>query len=228
MLAALVAGHTDPYLLADLAKGRWRDTREPLVKALEGRVKPHQRVVLTELLGQIDSLDATIARFDVQIQQRRGPFDEAVGLRDTIPGVARHTAETLVAEIGTERGHLPSADHVASWAGVAPGTYESAGKRLSGKTHKGNRFLRPTLVQAAHAAARTKGPLCVRSTGAWPRAGAGSARSWRWRLRSWCWLMISSNARSPTAKPVPTTLTGYGRRTRPNDWSHAEKVLAPR
>jgi transposase len=157
MLAALVAGHTDPHALADLAKGRLRSKREPLAKALEGRVKPHHRFVLTELLCQVDSLEETIARFDAQIQEICGPFDEAVGLLDTIPGVARHTAEMIVAEIGTDMTRFPSADHLTSWAGVAPGNYESAGKRASGKTRKGNRFLRTVLVQAAHAAARTKG-----------------------------------------------------------------------
>jgi transposase len=157
ILAALIAGHTDPHTLAELAKGRLRSKREPLAKALDGRVKPHHRFVLTELLCQIDGLDDTIARFDAQIQAICGPFEEAVGLLDTIPGIARHTAEMIVAEIGTDMSRFPSADHLASWAGVAPGNYESAGKRASGKTRKGNRFLRTTLVQAAHVAARTKG-----------------------------------------------------------------------
>lgn len=157
MLAALVAGHTEPHALAELAKGRLRSKRDLLAQALDGRVKPHHRFVLTELLCQIDSLDDTIARFDAQIQAICGPFDEAVELLDTIPGVARRTAEMIVAEIGTDMTRFPSADHLASWAGVAPGNHESAGKRTSGKTRKGNRFLRTTLVQAAHAAARTKG-----------------------------------------------------------------------
>lgn len=157
MLAALLAGHTDPEALADLAKGRLRNKREHLVKAMEGRVKPHHRFVLTELLCQIDSLDETIARFDERIQAIDAPFEAAVALLDTIPGVARHAAEMIVAEIGADMSHFPSADHLASWAGVAPGNHESAGKRASGKTRKGNRFLRTILVQAAHAAARTKG-----------------------------------------------------------------------
>jgi transposase len=157
MLAALLAGHTDPQALADLAKGRLRSKREALVKALEGRVKPHHRFVLTELLCQIDSLDDTIARFDGRIQEIGAPFEAAVSLLDTIPGVARQSAEVIVAEIGTDMERFPSADHLASWAGVAPGNHESAGKRTTGKTRKGNRFLRTILVQAAHAAARTKG-----------------------------------------------------------------------
>jgi transposase len=150
-------GHTNPHTLAELAKGHLRRKRESLAKALDGRVTPHHRAVLTEPLCRIDSLDDPIARFDAQIQEICGPFDEAVGLLDTIPGVARHTADMIVAEIGTDMTRFPSADHLASWAGVAPGNYGSAGKRTSGKTHKGHRFLRTTLVQTAHTAARTKG-----------------------------------------------------------------------
>lgn len=157
MLAALVAGHTEPHALAELAKGRLRSKRDLLAPALDGRVKPHHRFVLTELLCQRDSLDDTLARFDAQIQAICGPFAEAVELLDTIPGVARRTAEMIVAAIGTDMTRFPSADHLASWAGVAPGNHESAGKRTSGKARKGNRFLRTTLVHAAHAAARTKG-----------------------------------------------------------------------
>jgi transposase len=157
MLAALLAGHTDPQALADLAKGRLRAKRDQLAQALDGRVKPHHRFVLTELLCQIDSLDETIARFDTQLQAISGPFEAAIGLLDTMPGIARPTAEMIVAEIGTDMSRFPSADHLASWAGVAPGNHESAGKRTSGKTRQGHRFLRTVLVQAAHAAARTKG-----------------------------------------------------------------------
>jgi transposase len=157
ILAALLTGHVDPQALAELAKGRLRSTRDQLASALEGRVKPHHRFGLTELLSQIDSLDETIARFEAQIQAICGPFEEAVALLDTIPGVARRPAEMIVAEIGTDMTRVPSADPLASWAGVAPGNHESAGKQASGKTRKGNRFLRTTLVQAAHAAARTRG-----------------------------------------------------------------------
>ncbi len=156
MLEALFVGQTDATLLADLAKGRLREKREALVKALEGRVKLHHRFVLTELLCQIDSLDETITRFDEQIRQVSVPFEEAVALLDTIPGVARRAAEMIVAEIGSDMSRFPSADDLASWAGVAPGNHESAGKRYSGKTRKGNQTLRTTLTQAAHSATRTK------------------------------------------------------------------------
>jgi transposase len=158
ILAALLAGPTDPQALAEWAKGRLRTKGDQLANALAGRVTPPHRFVLTELLCQIDSRDDTMARFDAQIEQISGPFEEATGWLETLPGMARRTADMIVAEIGTDMRGLPSAAHLAPWAGVAPGNHESAGKRPSGKTRKGNRFLRATLVQAAHAAARTKGP----------------------------------------------------------------------
>lgn len=156
MLAALLEGTTDPEQLAALAKGRLRAKREQLLKALAGRVKPHHRFVLTELLCQIDGLDETITHFDEQIRVTSAPFEEAVGLLDTIPGLSRQSAETIVAEMGADMSRFPDADHLAAWAGVAPGNHESAGKRYSGKTRKGNKVLRTSLVQAAHAAVRVK------------------------------------------------------------------------
>lgn len=156
MLDAIVQGQIGPESMADLAKGRLREKREALVKALEGRVKPHHRFVLTELLCQIDSLDETIARFDREIEEYCRPFEEAVVLLDTIPGVSRTTAEVIVAEIGIEMSRFPTAGHLASWAGVAPGNNESAGKRFSGKTRRGNKSLGAALNQAAHGAAHTK------------------------------------------------------------------------
>jgi transposase len=156
ILAELIQGRASPEAMADLAKGRLRAKRADLIKALEGRVKPHHRFVLTELLCEIDNLEETIARFDEQIQEYGRPFEEAIQHLDTIPGVARGTAEVIVAEIGIDMSHFPSDAHLASWGGVAPGNHESAGKRRSGKMRPGNKALRTALNQAAHAAARTK------------------------------------------------------------------------
>lgn len=156
ILEALIGGQASPEQMAELARGRLREKRDDLVKSLEGRVKPHHRFVLTELLCQIDSLEETIARFDQEIGEYCRPFEEAVVLLDTIPGVARATAEAIVAEIGTDMSRFASADHLAAWAGVAPGNNESAGKRRSGKTRKGNKALGAALNQAAHGAAHTK------------------------------------------------------------------------
>jgi len=156
ILQALLEGKSTPEEMAELAKGRLREKRTELTKALAGRVKAHHRFVLTELLCQIDSLEEAIVRFDEQIVEYCRPFEEAVELLDTIPGIARETAEIIVAEIGTDMSRFPSADHLASWAGVAPGNNESAGKRRSGKTTKGNHALGVALNHAANAASHTR------------------------------------------------------------------------
>lgn len=156
MLEAIITGTADATEMAELAKGRLREKREQLDKALQGRVKPHHRFVLAELLCQVDSLDESIARFDAEIEKYCHPFEEAVELLDTIPGVARRIAEVIVSEIGSDMSRFPTANHLAAWAGVAPGNNESAGKRYSGTTRHGNRALTVALVQAAHAAARSR------------------------------------------------------------------------
>lgn len=171
MLHAIVAGQSEPSVLAELAKGRLRDKRQQLLQALEGRVRPHHRFILAELLTQIDSLDETIVRFDEEIVRFCVPFEQAVQQLDSIPGVARRTAELIVAEIGTDMSRFPSAAHLAAWAGVAPGNHESAGKQYSGKTRQGNAALRTGLVQAANAAARTATYLGAQYRRLAPRRG---------------------------------------------------------
>jgi len=156
MLDARVAGESDPAVMAELAKGRLREQRDLRVKALSGRVKAHQRFILGELLCQIDALDESIARFSQQIESHCAPFDEAVKLLATIPGVGRETAQVIVAEMGSDMSRFPSADHLAAWAGLAPGNHESAGKRLSSQWRRGNQAWCTSLIQAAHAAAHTK------------------------------------------------------------------------
>ena len=106
---------------------------------------------------QMDSLAESIARFDAAIEGVMAPFAEAVELLDTIPGVAQASAEVIASEIGTDMGRFPTARHLAAWAGVAPGNHESGGKRLAGRVRQGNQSLRRSLVQAAHAVARTRG-----------------------------------------------------------------------
>ena len=156
MLEAIIGGQATPEEMAELAKGRMREKRAELAKALSGRVKAHHRFVLTELLCQIDSLDKTLAHFNEQIEDYCRPFEQAVTLLDTIPGVGRETAEVIVSEIGVDMSRFPSANHLAAWAGVAPGNHESAGKRKSGRMRQGNKALKTTLNQAAQAAAHTK------------------------------------------------------------------------
>jgi transposase len=106
----------------------------------------------------IDFLDERIAAMSEEIishlDKQQSDHEEAIALLDTIPGIGRGLAEVIIAEIGTDMSHFPSAGHLASWAGLAPGNNESAGKRRSGKTKKGDKWLRSGLIQAAHAATR--------------------------------------------------------------------------
>ena len=156
MLAAILAGQRDVETLAGLARGRLRAKRDPLKEALEGRVTAHQSFLLTEHLSALEYLDEAMTRVSVEIDQRLTAEQAALVLLDTIPGVGQQTAEVLLAESGTDRSRFPSAKHLASWAGMCPGNHESRGKRLSGKTRTGSRWLRQSLVAIAHVASKTK------------------------------------------------------------------------
>lgn len=156
MLAALLEGHSDPATMAELAKARLRSKRAELAKALEGRVKPHHRFILSELLCQIDNLDETIEHFDAQIAEYCHPFEQVVVHLDTITGIGPDIAQALLAEIGPDMSRFGNARRLSAWAGVAPGNNESGGKRRSGKTRPGNRIVKSLLVQAAWAATHTK------------------------------------------------------------------------
>jgi transposase len=156
MLEALMAGEQDVAVLAALARGRLRSKRQELAEALQGHVLPHHCFLLTEHLRHIDYLDEAIERVSATIEAHLVEEQAAVALLDTIPGVSQRTAEILIAEIGTDMRRFPSAKHLASWAGMCPGQHESAGKRRSGKTRKGSRWLRQVLVEVAHVAAKTK------------------------------------------------------------------------
>jgi transposase len=156
MLEALVAGTHDPQVLAELARGRLRAKLPALREALEGRFGAHHGLLVTEMLARIDQMDETIGRLSAEVARVAAPFSPLLALLMTIPGVSRRTAEVLLAEIGPDMDRFPTAAHLASWAGVCPGNHESAGKHGSGRTRKGSKWLRVALVEAAHAAARTR------------------------------------------------------------------------
>src|SRR5215216_2664537 len=156
LVEANLAGERDVETLADLARGRLRSKRDQLKEALEGRVTAHHSFLLTEHLSALEYLDEAIARVSGEIDQRLTADQEAIALLDTIPGVGQRAAEILIAEIGTDMSRFPSAKHLASWAGMCPGNHESGGKRLSGKTRKGSRWLRQILVEIAQVASKTK------------------------------------------------------------------------
>ena len=156
ILRALIAGEEDPGVLAALARGRMRSKRAALEEALEGRMGAHQRFTLGVMLRHIGELDRDIDEVSAEIERRLAPLELAIARLVTIPGIGRRTAETLLAEIGSDMSRFPSARHLASWAGMCPGNHESAGKRASGRTRKGSPWLRGALVDAAHAAGRTR------------------------------------------------------------------------
>ena len=157
MLEALCAGETDPVKLADLARKRLREKIPQLRLALAGRVTEHHRFLLRMHLDHLAHLEGLIGRLGARVEEVLAPFAEAAQRLTTIPGVNQRVADVVLAEIGTDMGQFPSAAHLASWAGLCPGNHESAGKRKTGRTTKGDRWLRTALVQAAWAASRTKG-----------------------------------------------------------------------
>jgi transposase len=156
MLDALVSGTTDPRVLADLARGQLRRKLPALREALEGRFDSEHALVVGQILAHIDFLDESIERLSAAIEEQIAPFAAAVELLCTIPGVQRRAAEVIIAETGGDMTAFATAGHLASWAGVCPGNDESAGKRRSGRTRKGSKSLRGTLIEAARAAARTR------------------------------------------------------------------------
>jgi transposase len=155
MLDALVHGTTDPDVLAELARGKLRAKLPALRQALAGRFRPHHAFLVSQLLAHLDYLDEMITTLSERIEAAIAPFADELARLDTIHGVARRTAEVLIAELGVDMRQFPSDRHLASWAGVCPGNNESAGKHKSGKTRRGNRWLRAALTEAALAAIRT-------------------------------------------------------------------------
>lgn len=158
MIEQIIAGQDDPASLAQLARGRLREKIDQLERALKGHVRETHRTLLKMHLEHIDELNAKIEALSEEIERLLIPFDptDALSRLDTIPGVNRRIAEVILAELGTDMSRFPTAAHAASWAGVAPGKNESAGKNRSGKTTKGNTYLKTALTQAAHTVGRSK------------------------------------------------------------------------
>jgi transposase len=169
MLDALVSGTTDPDVLADLARGLLRKKLPALREALQGRFDTEHALIVGQILAHIDFLDDAIDRLSAAITDQIAPFAAAVELLCTIPGVERRAAEVLIAETGGDMTAFPSAAHLASWAGVCPGNNESAGKRHPGRSRRGSKWLRGTVIEAARAAARTRDTYLGRAIPPHPR-----------------------------------------------------------
>jgi transposase len=158
MIKAIIKGESDPITLANLARQRLRAKIPQLQEALCGEIQDHHRFLLGMLMDQVEFLEGQIDKMSKRIEEvMPAPFREAIKRLDTIPGIDQRAAENIIVEVGTEMKRFASAAHLASWVGICPGNNESAGKRKSGKTTKGNKWLRVVLVQCAWAASRSKG-----------------------------------------------------------------------
>ncbi len=157
MIRALIKGEQDSTEMAELARMQLRGKIPQLRLALEGHVTDHHRFILSQLIDHIDYLEGQIERFSQRIEEISGPFREAIEEVARLPGFKKTAAENLIAEIGCNMDQFPSAEHLSSWAGICSGNNETGGKKKSGKTTKGSRWLRATLAQAAWAASKKKG-----------------------------------------------------------------------
>ena len=156
MLEALIADEMDARQMAELALGTMRPKIPLLVEALTGFVRPHHRYMLEEILQHLDELKQRISSLDRQIHLVGTPYATLLERIRELPGLDRRTTEIILAEVGPTVEKWPTAGHLASWACVCPGNHESGGKRYSGKRRKGQKWLVSALVEAAHAASRSK------------------------------------------------------------------------
>jgi len=156
MIQALMEGEQEACKLADMAQGQWRGKIPELERALEGGVSDHHRFMLRLLWKELASVEELIAQVERKIEEVTRPLVPRIEQMDPVPGVDRRIAEVVLAEVGADVNPFPRYQHLASWAGMSPGNEESAGKRRTGRTTQGHRWLRQALVQAAWAASHTK------------------------------------------------------------------------
>jgi transposase len=157
MIEALIDGERDGARLAGLAKGKMRPKIAALTEALTGHFGPHHAVACHRILAHLDFLEDTIAALTAQIDARTAAFEAVYKLLLPVPGLDRLTIDVIIAETGADMNRFPTAADLASWTGVCPGSYESAGKRRKVSTTGGNPWLQRALIEAARAAVRTKG-----------------------------------------------------------------------
>lgn len=196
MLEALIRGERDAQVLAEMARGRMRSKIPDLVQAMIGRFGEHHAFLCRMHLDRIDAISRDIATLSTRIEQVMAPFRDQLTRLDGIPGISLRVAEVIIAETGGDMSRFPTAGHLASWAGVSPGNHESGGRRKSGKTTKGNRWLRDALGTAAMAAARSKDTYLgaqyarfVRRLGSKPKALVALEHS----ILTSVWHMLTNN-----------------------------------
>ncbi len=157
MIEAMIAGERDPKVLAEMARSTMRRKIPQLEEAFSGHFGSHHAIVCRQIIDHIDYLDRAISTLTAEITGRLVPFESAVKIITSITGISQTTAQVIVAETGADMSRFPTPGHLCAWAGVAPASYESAGKHRSAGTRYGSQWLRRTLIEAARAGARTKG-----------------------------------------------------------------------
>ena len=149
MLKAIIVGETDVTKLAEMARGLLRRKIPQLQLALEGKVTPHHRFLLGELIADLEFVESKMTRIEAEISRHLQSSADTVQRLCTVPGIDRISAWGIISEIGLDMSQFPDAQHLASWAGLCPGNWESAGKQKSGRTRKGSAWLRRHLCQSA-------------------------------------------------------------------------------
>jgi len=157
IIDAIINGERNPHQLIMLCKGPIKASREDILLALDGRLTTHHLFMLKTLKKSIEQTETLKLGIEARIEELLKPYAQEVALLDEIPGIGRQSAGELISEIGVDMSVFPDADHISSWAGMCPGNNESAGKKKSGRTTKGNKHVRAVLCECAWAASRTKG-----------------------------------------------------------------------
>ncbi len=203
MLRAIAEGEEDPEKLANWAQRTLKRKKDDLELALRGYISPHQRLMLKTIRKHIDFLSEEIEMLDQEVAKRVSSYQENIDRLDSIPGIATRMAEQILYEVGTDvKKQFPSAAHMCSWAGLVPGQNESAGKRKSSKTKKGNKYLRSALTEATHSVRGSKnylGALYRRTASRKGRKRAGTHLF----IRSY-WLSINFCTEASRYNKVPS------------------------
>ena len=155
MIEAILSNE-EPEKIADCAVGRLKKKRPEIIRSIEGyKLTDRDQFLLNKLLDHIKWIMGRLSEIDEQIVSAMQPYDAQWNLLQTLPGVNYISAAMLISEIGVDMGSFKNSSHFCSWAGMCPGNNESAGKRKSGKTRKGNRYLRSLMCEIANAAINT-------------------------------------------------------------------------
>lgn len=156
IIEAMIAGQDSPELLSWKVRGKLRKKEKQVKESLEGCFHEFHRLMLKAHYQHYKFLSQQVKELEAEISRRMEPYADQIAVLRTIPGVEQMVAWHVIAELGADMSVFPDADHCASWAGLSPGSCESAGKQFSGRTKKGNKYLRRVLTQAAWAASHCK------------------------------------------------------------------------